>query len=93
MFTRPVESKNQLVEEQASLKGGYKNTTVVGLISRMLKREYHGTNTARFQKLKCNFIIKLVFIIKLDIVDFEFIIAGEKLFQQQNGGKVWLKLK
>ena len=40
MFTRPVESKNQLVEEQASLKGGYKNTTVVGLISRMLKRDY-----------------------------------------------------
>ena len=41
LFTRPAESKNQLVEEQASVKGGYKNTTVVGLISRMLKREYH----------------------------------------------------
>ena len=31
LFTRIPESKNRLVEEQTSCKGGYKNTTVVGL--------------------------------------------------------------
>ena len=52
LFTRPPESKNQLVEEQASLKGGYKNTTVVGLISRMLKREYYGFEHSQVSKVK-----------------------------------------
>jgi len=31
LFTRRPENKNRLVEEQTSCKGGYKNTTVVGL--------------------------------------------------------------
>ena len=51
-------------------------------------------NIARFQKLKWDFIIiNLNLHLNLDIMDFEFIIAGEKLFQQQNGGKVLSKLK